>query len=171
MKEQIENSARSGGIVLVAAPSQELARVKDILLSGDAVAFCQSLLVEKNKLKIKDLMAAVCYDLAVDWRQVKIPRDFERFAMQFRQALASAGKPVLLLIDRAHELPSCMLRDLPKLIQVAGNSSFTVMLMTEETDHERTRKFRKLSRQFVKVGESEAATTGKVKGRAESGTS
>lgn len=150
MKEQIENAARSGGIVLVAAPSQELSRVKDILVSIDAVAFCQSLLVEKNKLKIKDLMAAVCYDLAVDWQEVKIPRDFERFAMTFRQALAAAGKPVLLLIDRAHELPSCMLRDLPRLIQIAGNSLFTVMLMTEELDHERTRKLRKLSRLVVR---------------------
>lgn len=136
--------------MLVEAPREELTEAKDFLADSDALAFCQSLSVEKNKLTIKDLMAAVCYDLAVDCQQVKVPRDFQRFAMTFRQALTAARKPVLLVIDHAHELSSSMLRDLPRLIQIAGNSSFTVMLMTEESDHETTEKLRKLAKLVVR---------------------
>jgi type II secretory pathway predicted ATPase ExeA len=76
-------------------------------------------------------MMAVCYDLSENYELVKVPRLLEAFLKQFWLAVDSSGKQVVLLVDRADELPKQTLPDLRKMFTLADSSRLTVVLLSE----------------------------------------
>jgi type II secretory pathway predicted ATPase ExeA len=136
---EVHQSCSSGGIVLIAGPAGSgkttlLYSVKHELTRGSQYAVCQSLCIEKKKVSLRTLMEAVCYGLAADWHTVKIRRDLKDFSKQFSEAIRSAGKPVVLFIDDAQELPSDTIRGLEQLFELAGENLLTVVLTMQSAE-------------------------------------
>ena len=126
---EIEQACSAGGLVLVTGTKESCKELKISILNNSCYAVCQSLSIEKAKVKLKDLMMAVCYDLSANWEEMKIPRSREAFQKQFWQAVNGAGKQVVLLVDYADELPKQTLREVRRLFDVAGSGRLTIVLL------------------------------------------
>lgn len=105
--------------------------LQDWILKDSRYVVCKSLSIEKEKVRLKDLMMAVCYDLSENYELVKVPRLLEAFLKQFWLAVDSSGKQVVLLVDRADELPKQTLPYLRKMFTLADSSRLTVVLLSE----------------------------------------
>lgn len=128
---KIEQDCHCGGLIAIAGDWELCRRAKERLEKSGKYAVCQSLAIEKHKVKLQTLMMAVCYDLADDWQTVKEPRSCEQFAAMFRQALEAAGKPVVLLVADAEGLPKRTRAEIGTLFQLAGANHFTVELFED----------------------------------------
>lgn len=128
---KIEQGCQSGGLIVIAGDRELCCRTQERLEKSGEYAVCQSLAIEKHKVKLRTLMMAVCYDLAGDWRAVKEPRSFEQLAAMFRQALEAAGKPVVLLVVHAQDLPKRTRAEIGTLFQLAGSNPFAVVLFED----------------------------------------
>ncbi len=134
-----QNCAKGGVIVVTGTPgsgkTQLLYRLKRLLENDGLYAVCQSLCAEKHKVSLRSLMQAISYDLAPDWKTVKIPRDVEKLEQCFARVIRDAASLVVLLVDDAHELPAETIRGLPHLFELAGDCVLTVVLIVD-ADHE-----------------------------------
>lgn len=128
---KIEQGCQSGGLIAIAGDWELCRRTKERLEKSSKYAVCQSLAIEKQKVKLQTLMMAVCYDLAGDWQTVKEPRSFEQAAAMLRQALEAACKPVVLLVVHAQDLPKRTRAEIGTLFQLAGSNPFAVVLFED----------------------------------------
>ncbi len=128
---KIEQDCHYGGLIAIAGDWELCRRAKERLERSGKYAVCQSLSIEKQKVKLQTLMMAVCYDLADDWQTVKEPRSLEQFAAMFRQAMEAASKPVVLLVADAEGLPKRTRAEIGTLFQLAGANHFTVVLFED----------------------------------------
>lgn len=128
---KIEQGCHSGGLIVIAGDWGLYCRTKERLEKSGKYAVCQSLSVEKHKVKLRALMMAVCYDLAGDWQTVKEPRSFQQLAAMFRLALEAAGRPVVLLVVHAQDLPKRTRAEIGTMFQLAGDNPFAVVLFED----------------------------------------
>lgn len=94
------------------------------------VMISNSWAVEKNKVSIGTLMAALSADLSSD-KKSKLPNRAEERERKLCELIKKKGKPVALFIDESHELNSKTLFGLKKLIEVVslngGNLSIVLV--------------------------------------------
>jgi type II secretory pathway predicted ATPase ExeA len=127
---EIERACSAGGLVFVAGTREFCKNLEARILNDSRYAVCRSLSIEKAKVKLQDLMTAVCYDLSANWKEVKIPRNLEVLQEQFWQAVNGAGKQVILLVDYVDELPKQTLREVRRLFDVADSGRLTIVLFS-----------------------------------------
>ncbi|MBA4073441.1 MAG: hypothetical protein C0508_00285 [Cyanobacteria bacterium PR.023] len=128
---KIEQACHSGGLCVIAGDWELCRRVKERLEKSGKYAVCQSMAIEKQKVRLQTLMMAVCYDLAGDWQKVKEPRSFEQVGATFRQALEAAGKPVVLFVVHAQDLPTRTRAEIGTLFKLAGSNHLAVVLFED----------------------------------------
>lgn len=127
----IKQYCLSGGLIAIAGDWELYCRAEKMLEKSGKYAVCQSLAIEKRKVKLQTLMMAVCYDLAGDYQAVKEPRGFEKVAGMFRQAMEGAGKPVVLLVPHAQDLPQRTRAEIGTLFRLAGSNPLAVVLFED----------------------------------------
>src|SRR3546814_10810833 len=82
-----------------------LRRIEDELARAGKVAVAKSLAVDKRRTSLPSLIEALFYDLSPgDRAQVKIPKQAERRERDLRDIMRKGKRPVVLVVDEAHDL-------------------------------------------------------------------
>ena len=105
-------------------------RLRADLESEGRVIVSRSLSVDKAKITLPLLLAALFYDLTPE-KTVTIPNNSERRERDLQELFRRAKKPVALFIDDAHELHSKTLVSLKRLIELVaeGGGQLSIVLM------------------------------------------
>jgi hypothetical protein len=98
---RIEQDCHSGGLIAIAGDWELCRRTKERLEKSGKYAVCQSLAIEKQKVKLQTLM------------------------------MEAAGKPVVLLVADAEGFPKRTRAEIGTLFQLAGANHFTVVLFED----------------------------------------
>jgi type II secretory pathway predicted ATPase ExeA len=105
-----------------------LRRVRDELAREGKVLTAKCLSVEKDRLRLPTLIAALFYDLAVD-REPRIPSFAERRERELRDPIREARRPVALLVDEAHDLHPNTLVGLKRLMEVVTDAGGSLSIV------------------------------------------
>src|SRR3546814_10465195 len=108
----------------------------DVCSSDLAVA--KSLAVDKRRTSLPSLIEALFYDLSPgDRAQVKIPKQAERRERDLRDIMRKGKRPVVLVVDEAHDLHHKTLTGLKRLMEVVADAG--VLLSVLLVGHPRLR--------------------------------
>jgi len=131
----IRDAIRQGGLVAVCGmigtgKTVSLNRLKESLAGDGKIIVSQSRCVEKSKVQISTLIAAVFYDLKNE--KFLIPHG-ELRERKLRELIRIERKPVVLFVDEAHDLPRSTLKGLKHLIETVNDrinpASLSVVLV------------------------------------------
>lgn len=111
----------SGKTVFLRRVQEELAREGKVLIS-------KSLSVEKDRLKLSTLIAALFFDLSTE-REPKIPNFSERRERELRDLIRKTKKPVALFVDEAHDLHNNTLIGLKRLMEVVSDAGGSLAIV------------------------------------------
>lgn len=115
-----------------------LRRIEDELRRVGKVAVAKSLAVDKRRTSLPSLIEALFYDLSPgDRAQVKIPRQAERRERDLRDLTRKGKRPVVLVVDEAHDLHHKTLTGLKRLMEVVADAG--VLLSVLLVGHPRLR--------------------------------
>lgn len=115
-----------------------LRRIEDELTKAGKVAVAKSLAVDKRRTSLPSLIEALFYDLSPgDRAQVKIPKQAERRERDLRDLMKKAKRPVVLVVDEAHDLHHKTLTGLKRLMEVVADAG--VLLSVLLVGHPRLR--------------------------------
>ena len=81
---------------------------------------CESMAIEKKRVKINTLISAIFYDLSTE-SNIKIPTHPEHSARKLNDLIHKQDKPVVLFFDDAHNLDRNTLIDLKVLTETIKN--------------------------------------------------
>ena len=106
-----------------------LHRLQDELSREGKVLVSKSLSVDKERVALPTLIAALFYDLSPD-KDPKIPTQGERRERDLRKLVSRGRKPVVLFVDEAHDLHGKTLTGLKRLMEVVsdGGGMLSVVL-------------------------------------------
>jgi type II secretory pathway predicted ATPase ExeA len=105
-----------------------LRRVQDDLVREGKVLISKCLSVEKDRLRLPTLIAALFYDLAAD-REPRIPSFSERRERELRDLIRKTRRPVALFIDEAHDLHNNTLVGLKRLMEVVSDAGGSLSIV------------------------------------------
>jgi type II secretory pathway predicted ATPase ExeA len=105
-----------------------LRRVQDDLAREGKVLISKCLSVEKDRLRLPTLIAALFYDLAAD-RDPRIPSFSERRERELRDLIRKTRRPVALFIDEAHDLHNNTLVGLKRLMEVVSDAGGSLSIV------------------------------------------
>ena len=111
----------SGKTVFLRRFQEDLAREGKVLIS-------KCLSVEKDRLRLPTLIAALFYDLAAD-REPRIPSFAERRERELRELIRKTKRPVALFIDEAHDLHNNTLIGLKRLMEVVSDAGGSLSIV------------------------------------------
>lgn len=115
-----------------------LRRIEDELARAGKVAVAKSLAVDKRRTSLSSLIKALFYDLSPgDRAQVKIPKQAERRERDLRDLMRKGKRPVVLVVDEAHDLHHKTLTGLKRLMEVVADAG--VLLSVLLVGHPRLR--------------------------------
>lgn len=115
-----------------------LRRIEDELTRAGKVAVAKSLAVDKRRTSLTSLIEAMFYDLSPgDRAQVKIPKQAERRERDLRDLMRKGKRPVVLVVDEAHDLHHKTLTGLKRLMEVVADAG--VLLSVLLVGHPRLR--------------------------------
>jgi len=130
----IRDAIRQGGLIAVSGmigtgKTVSLNQLKDSLSREGKVIVSQSRYVEKQKVQLSTLIAAIFYDLKNE--KFLIPHG-ELRERKLRELIRIERKPVVLFVDEAHDLPRETLKGLKHLIETVNDrlspASLSVLL-------------------------------------------
>jgi len=98
-----------------------LRRLQDMLAKENRVIVSKSVSVEKNRATLGTLITALFCDLSID-KEPKIPKQGELRERELRNLVKKRKKPVVLIIDEAHDLNRHTLIGLKRLIEMVADS-------------------------------------------------
>ena len=105
-----------------------LRRVQDDLAREGKVLISKCLSVEKDRLRLPALIAALFYDLAAD-REPRIPSFSERRERELRELVRKTKRPVALFVDKAHDLHNNTLVGLKRLMEVVTDAGGSLSIV------------------------------------------
>ncbi len=105
-----------------------LRRVQGNLAREGKVLISKCLSVEKDRLRLPTLIAALFYDLAAD-REPRIPSFSERRERELRDLIRKTRRPVALFIDEAHDLHNNTLVGLKRLMEVVSDAGGSLSIV------------------------------------------
>jgi type II secretory pathway predicted ATPase ExeA len=133
--KDLRAAIRSGGLValcgIVGSGKTVMLRwLREVLEKEGRVLVSKSLSVDKERVTLSTLITALFYDLAPK-KEVKIPTQGEKRERGLQELFRQGKKPVVLLVDEAHDLHSHTLRGLKRLIEVVqdGGGTLSVVLV------------------------------------------
>lgn len=105
-----------------------LRRLQQLLDEEKKVTVSKSLAIDKNRIKLATLVAALFYDLSHE-KQVRIPTD-EKRERDLRELIRKNKRPVALFVDEAHDLNGHTLTGLKRLVELVedGQGRLSVVL-------------------------------------------
>jgi type II secretory pathway predicted ATPase ExeA len=98
-----------------------LRRLQDMLDEDGRVLVSKSAAVEKNRATLGTLITALFCDLTME-KEPKIPKQGELRERELRKLVKKRKKPVVLIIDEAHDLHRNTLTGLKRLIEMLADS-------------------------------------------------
>ena len=106
-----------------------LRRLQRMLEDEKKVTVSKSLAIEKQRVNLATLMAALFYDLSLD-KQVQIPKQNERRERQLQELIKKGKRPIVLFVDEAHDLNGHTLTGLKRLMELVedGDGRLSVVL-------------------------------------------
>lgn len=131
----VRDTIKHGGLMAVtgmigSGKTISLNKLKETLSKEGKVIVSQSRCVEKSKVQISTLIAAVFYDIKNEKFIVPSRELRER---NLRTLMRIERKPVVLIIDEAHDLPKSTLKGLKQLIESVNDrispASLSVILV------------------------------------------
>ncbi|WP_423229009.1 ExeA family protein [Sinorhizobium meliloti] len=115
-----------------------LRRIEAELTKAGKVALAKSLAVDKRRTSLPSLIEALFYDLSPgDRAQVKIPKQAERRERDLRDIMKKGKRPIVLVVDEAHDLHHKTLTGLKRLMEVVADAG--VLLSVLLVGHPRLR--------------------------------
>lgn len=105
-------------------------RLRDEIEREGRIIVSRALTVEKAKITVPLLIAALFYDLSTE-KAVSIPSQSERRERDLQELFRKAKKPVALFVDDAHDLHPKTLTALKRLVElvVEGGGQLSVVLI------------------------------------------
>lgn len=112
----------SGKTLTLQRLEEELAKEKEVVIA-------KSLSVEKEKVGLGTLIAALYYDLSSD-KKIKVSPRTEQRERGLQELMHRKRKPVVLLVDEAHDLHGQTLIGLKRLMEIAraGKATLSIVL-------------------------------------------
>ena len=115
-----------------------LRRIEDELARAGKVAVAKSLAVDKRRTSLTSLIEALFYyQSSGDRAQVKIPKQAERRERDLRDLMRKGKRPIVLVVDEAHDLHHKTLTGLKRLMEVVADAG--VLLSVLLVGHPRLR--------------------------------
>lgn len=126
---------RTGGLIAISGmvgtgKTLMLRRLQETLARDGKIIVSRSLSVEKQRVQLATLIAALFYDLSSNMRDVRIPAHCERRERELLDLIKQGRKPVALFVDEAHDLPRETLKGLKRLSEMVhdGGCVLSVIL-------------------------------------------
>jgi type II secretory pathway predicted ATPase ExeA len=106
-----------------------LRRLQDLLARENRVIVAKSISVEKSRATLGTLITALFCDLSPD-KEPKIPKQGELRERELRNLVRKRKKPIVLMVDEAHDLHHYTLTGLKRLIEMVadGDGKLCVLL-------------------------------------------
>jgi type II secretory pathway predicted ATPase ExeA len=106
-----------------------LRQVESELIGENKVTVSKSLSVDKDRATLPTLIAALFYDLSPD-KDPRIPTQGEKRERELRDLVRKGKKPVVLIVDEAHDLHSKTLTGLKRRREVVmdGGGMLSIVL-------------------------------------------
>jgi type II secretory pathway predicted ATPase ExeA len=115
--------------VVGAGKTMMLRRLQDLLARENRVIVAKSISVEKSRATLGTLITALFCDLSPD-KEPKIPKQGELRERELRNLVRKRKKPIVLMVDEAHDLHHYTLTGLKRLIEMVadGDGKLCVLL-------------------------------------------
>lgn len=115
--------------VVGAGKTVTLRRLQDMLAKENRVIVSKSLAIEKGRVTLGTLVTALFCDLTID-KEPKIPKQGELRERELRNLVRKRRKPIVLVIDDAHDLHHHTLTGLKRIIEMVadGDGKLSVLL-------------------------------------------
>jgi type II secretory pathway predicted ATPase ExeA len=106
-----------------------LRRLQDLLARENRVLVSKSVAVEKNRATLDTLITALFCDLSTD-KEPRIPKQGELRERELRHLVRKRKKPIVLIVDEAHDLHHHTLTGLKRIIEMVadGDGKLSVLL-------------------------------------------
>ena len=115
--------------VVGAGKTVTLRRLQDLLARENRVIVSKSISVEKSRVTLGTLITALFCDLSPD-KEPRIPKQGELRERELRNLVRKRKKPIVLMVDEAHDLHHHTLTGLKRLIEMVadGDGKLCVLL-------------------------------------------
>lgn len=133
--QEICAAVQTGRLIVVAGlvgsgKTHLLRRIEDELARAGRVAVAKSLAVDKRRTSLPSLIEALFYDLTSGDRSlVRIPKQAERRERDLRDLLKKGKRPVVLVVDEAHDLHHKTLTGLKRLMEVVADAGVLLSVL------------------------------------------
>jgi type II secretory pathway predicted ATPase ExeA len=106
-----------------------LRRLQEILEEEKKITVSRSLAIDKHKVNLATLRAALFYDLSTE-KNVRVPTGVERSERELLDLVRKNKRPVALFVDEAHDLNGHTLIGLKRLMELVehGDGKLSVVL-------------------------------------------
>ena len=108
--------------------SKLLRRIKDDLQRENHMLVSKSMALAKDRITIETLVIALFHDLSTE-REVYIPGQAEKRERKLIELISKRKKPVVLLVDEAHDVQRKTLIDLKRLSELVEEAGETLSLV------------------------------------------
>ena len=107
--------------VVGAGKTVTLRRLQDTLARENRVIMSKAVSIEKNRITLNTLVTALFCDLSPD-KKLAIPKNIELRDRALAELMRKRRKPIVLIVDEAHDLRQDTLTSLKRLIETAADS-------------------------------------------------
>src|ERR687891_255971 len=102
-----------------------LRRIQDDLRRENEIRVSKSVALAKDRVTIQTLVVALFHDLSSE-REVQIPAQSEKRERKLLELIGKRQKPIVLLIDEAHDLSRKTLIELKRLTELVQEGGETL---------------------------------------------
>lgn len=129
----IKSDIRKGSVIAVSGmigsgKTVTLRKLKQSLSKEGKIFVARSLMVEKHKVQISSLIAALFYDLHRS-DKVFIPTQGERKERALIDLIRQERRPVVLIVDEAHDLPLQTFKDIKRVSEIVSDGGATLSFL------------------------------------------
>ena len=124
--QDIKQAAYDGDLVALcgvvgAGKTVTLRRLQEVLARENRVIVSKAVSIEKNRVTLNTLITALFCDLSPD-KEPKIPKQNELRDRELCNLVRKRRKPIVLIVDEAHDLHHHTLTGLKRLIEMVADS-------------------------------------------------
>jgi type II secretory pathway predicted ATPase ExeA len=133
MFEALKVAVQHGRLVVLSGivgcgKSKLLRRIKDDLQRENHMLVSKAMALAKDRITIETLVIALFHDLSTE-REVAIPGQAEKRERKLIELISKRKKPVVLLVDEAHDVPRKTLIDLKRLSELVEEAGETLSVV------------------------------------------
>ena len=132
---EVCSAVQTGRLVVVSGlvgsgKTHLLRRIEDELRRADRVTVTKSLSAEKRRITLTALIEAMFYDLTPGGRtKVKVPKGTEGRERDLQALAAKRKRPVVLIVDEAHDLHHKTLTGLKRIMEIVADGGVPMSVL------------------------------------------